>query len=679
MKAKDYKPYIDGLRALAVLPVIFFHANFPFFDGGFIGVDIFFVISGYLITNIIIKDLSINKFKLKDFYLRRARRILPVLYFITIVSLLLSFFLMTEEQIIFFSKQTISVVLFLSNFFFWLNTGYFDPNTEIQPLLHTWSLAVEEQFYIFFPLILIFFWKYLKNKIFISFIGIIFLSIILSQIGGNFKIQNLSKEFPFFNLPFDFFWQAGSGNFYLPFGRVWELLSGSLIAFFLNKKKIQEKKYNSYLSFLGVILILISIFTFNENIQYPSVFTILPVGGTVLLIIFSTSSTFIHKFLSWKPLVFFGLISFSLYLWHQPLLAFNRIYFGVDLNFFHKIIIIIITFILSVLSWKFIETPFRNKKKIDNKNVIVFLTTISFVILLTSLLIFFSKISSFKEQLPEKIFNTFKSENPKDCFDLKYAHLSKKKWYCEIGNKKKKISFAIIGDSHALALKPAFEKVAKLKNKNGLFTGFSGCPGLLGVSPIRSDQNIKNCKLLNDKLFNFVKKNKINKVFIASRWNYYTVGDHSKTNFSLLLKEGLEFSNKAISKSSTIYGIKNTLKKYEDINVDVVFINQVPEQIYTPKFVYQQSLANRNINLDKLSSFAISYDKHIKHSKFIRDNMKNIEKEFRNIKQIDFDNIFCDKNKCNFGSKNASYYLDRSHLSIIGSLKVTEEIKKIID
>ena len=149
MKIKDYKPYVDGLRALAVLPVIFFHADFALFKGGYIGVDVFFVISGYLITNIIIKDLLKKKFILKDFYLRRVRRILPVLYFVTLISLISSLFLMSNEEINFFSKQVISVILFYSNFFFWKNTGYFDPNSEIQPLLHTWVWSRRTILYFF--------------------------------------------------------------------------------------------------------------------------------------------------------------------------------------------------------------------------------------------------------------------------------------------------------------------------------------------------------------------------------------------------------------------------------------------------------------------------------------------------------------------------------------------------
>ena len=334
---------------------------------------------------------------------------------------------MTNEQLNFFSIQVISVILFISNFFFWKNTGYFDPNSEIQPLLHTWSLGVEEQFYIFFPIFLIFVWSFLKKKLVFLLIAISLFSLLLSQIGGNFKIQNISSEFPFMILPFDFFWQAGSANFYLPFGRIWELLVGSLISIFLNRTKILDQKTNNYFSILGIFLIIVSILSFTENVQYPSVFTIFPVLGSALLIIYSTKSTLSYKILSYKPLVFLGLISFSLYLWHQPLLAFNRIFFGVELSFIHKLSLIIITIIFSLFSWKFVEKPFRDKKTINDKNIILILFFTSLIILVLSFLIYSSKINSIKEPLPQNIIKSFQSEKSDNCFDLKYAHLENKK------------------------------------------------------------------------------------------------------------------------------------------------------------------------------------------------------------------------------------------------------------
>ena len=677
MKITDYKPHIDGLRALAVLPVIFFHADIDYFKGGFVGVDIFFVISGYLITNIIINDLSKNKFSLKHFYLRRARRILPVLFFVTIVSIFLAIVLMAETELKFFSKQAMSVALLISNFFFWKNTGYFDPNSELQPLLHTWSLGVEEQFYIFFPVFLIIVWKFFKKKLSFLIITIILFSFFLCQIGGNFKIQNISSEYPFFILPFEFFWQAGSANFYLPFGRVWELLAGSLVSIYHSKNKIDNKPFNNFYTIIGVILILFSILKYSDDLQYPSIFTTLPVIGTALLIIYSTKSTLTYKIFSYKPLVFLGLISFSLYLWHQPLLSFNRIYFGINLTLIHKLLIIFFTLFLSILTWRFIEKPFRNKKIIDNKKVILSISSASLLIVFTSALISSSKITTLQKPINSNILKSFQQHSPKNCFDLEYAHLNKRKWYCEVGAKTKDVSFAIIGDSHALALKTAFDEASKIKNKKGIFTGFSGCPGLLGVNSLRPDSNIRNCKLLNDKLYNFIKKQNIKQIFLVSRWSYYTVGNHAKNNFNLVIKENGKFSNKNISKQTIIYGIQNTIKKYKNLGVEIIFVHQVPEQIYDPKYAYKKSFNRelKKIDLKKLYLYGVDYKKHIDQQRYIKKNLKVIKDEYENFLEINFDDIFCDDFKCLQGTEFTSYYGDKNHLSINGSMKTINRIK----
>jgi len=681
MKIKEYKPHIDGLRALAVLPVIFFHAGFDLFRGGFIGVDIFFVISGYLITNIIISDLYKNKFNLSNFYIRRSRRILPVLFFVTLTSIIASIFFMSVEEIKFFSRQTISVVLFLSNFFFWKNTGYFDPNSELQPLLHTWSLGVEEQFYIFFPIFLILIWNFYKKKLVLILFLISFFSLILCQLGGNFKIINLSNSYPFFKLPFNFFWQAGSANFYLPFGRVWELLVGSLISIYIFKKKIKIKNIHNFYSFSGLFLIILSIIFFSENLQYPSIFTILPVLGTSLIILYSNKTTLTYKIFSIKPLVFLGLISFSLYLWHQPLLAFNRIYYGINLTLFHTFTLIFLSFLLSVLTWRHIEKPFRNKKIISDKKVIIYLFITAIAILSISTSIFYSKINSLQAPLSKKILKSFQSTSPKNCFDINYAHIDKNKWYCEFGDISKEISFAVIGDSHALALKPAFENVAKNKRKKGILVGFSGCPGLLDINSVRGDRNIKNCRLLSEKLYKFIKTKKIKKIFLVSRWTYYTVGNYGKTNFNLVSKKENFFSNKKISKAATIYGIKNTAKRYKDLGVEVIFIHQIPEQIYDPKYVYQKSLIkkNQNIDLKKLTNFSVNYEDHIKHQRFIKDNLNIIKNDYLNLKEIDLSEIFCNKSYCLHGSDNTSYYSDKNHLSVSGAMKTIIKIKNLLN
>ena len=676
MVNKTYKPHIDGLRALAVLPVILFHSGFESFKGGFIGVDIFFVISGYLITNIIIKDLSEKKFKIKDFYLRRARRILPALFVVTLISLFFSIFIMRDESLEFYSRQVISVIFFISNFYFWKNSGYFNPNSEVQPLLHTWSLSVEEQFYIFFPIFMIFIWK-LKKRISLIIIIISFLSLFLAQSGGNFKLQNLTVSIPIFILPFDFFWQAGSANFFLPFGRAWELLAGSLVSIYkFNHKAL---KGNDFLSIIGFFFIIISIIFFSENLQYPSIFTILPVFGTAMIILNNNKESAVNKILSLKPLVFFGLISYSLYLWHQPVLAFNRLYFGINLSneviFFNFIII----FIISYLSWQFIEKPFRNKRSIDNKKVIKYLVFLFSAILVFSILIHSKKITSTKPKLPKILEQTMKIADNENCIDLEGSYLKEfKNWYCEIGDKtQKKISFVIAGDSHANAIKPVFDIIGKDKNKKGVLAAFSGCPHLIGVQSVRSDLKKRNCKKLNKKIFNFIKENKIKKIFLVSRWTYYTDGDYYSREFQHLTKNKLLFSNKKNSKSAFSFGLENTIKKYNEIGVEIIFIHQPPMQLYNPNFAYFNSydFSKKTVDINKLRLLSVSYDRHINFQKFIRTETKKLLKKSYMFKEIDFDKFFCDKKKCMIGEKNISYYSDDDHLSVSGSKK----IKKLIE
>ena len=683
MSTKVYLPFIDGLRALAVLPVVFFHANFKLFEGGFVGVDVFFVISGFLITRLIIVDIENNRFSLSNFYFRRARRILPILFFIIFISIFFAIALMNSDQLRLYVNQIYSVIFFISNFFFWQNTGYFDPSTEIQPLLHTWSLAVEEQFYIFFPLFLMIVYKFFRKKIFFFIILISLISLILSQIGGNFKLSNISFSYPFFNLPFEFFWQAGSANFYLPFGRAWELLMGSLIAFSLKKKIIRKKKYSNLLSLTGFILILFSIFFYSQRIQYPSIYTLLPCIGTALLIIYTNEKTFLFKILTLKPVVQLGLISYSFYLWHQPIFSFSRIYFGIDLPIFNSLILIVFSLILSIFSWKYIEQPFRQKKKINNKFFLISLFTFVLVMFVITFAIKDNKIKSLQPEIPINLKKTIKMSPSNKCIDIEYAHLeNNQNWFCVLGKKdtKKDISFAVIGDSHAQSLIPLFNSIANQKEIKGILTGFSGCPGLIGVQSIRSDMQIKNCKLLAEKFYNFIKNNGIKKIFLVNRWTYYTDGEYSGNQFQHVTDKNIFFSNKQTSKKSLINGLENTLKKYNNLGTDVIFVHQTPQQIFDPYIIYSNSYdeKNKKINLEKLRSFSVGHDKSLDLQKFVRMNVDSLKIIYSNFITIDLDDFFCEDNKCLVGNEKASYYADENHLSIQGAKFLIDKFEKFL-
>lgn len=345
----QYRPEIDGLRAIAVIPVILFHGGLSIFSGGFVGVDVFFVISGYLITNIIINDLYKENFSLVEFYERRARRILPALFSVMLFCIPLAWLWLMPSDMKNFSESLISTSLFSSNFLFWKESGYFDIASELKPLIHTWSLAIEEQFYILFPIFLIMTWG-LGSKILISLLIIIFcISLALGHWGS-------------FNHP--------TAAFFLLPTRGWELLMGCIISFFLWQRNHKlNLRISQILSFSGFILICFSIFIFDKSTPDPSILNLLPTLGTALIILYAVNGTLIYSLLSNKILVGIGLISFSMYLIHQPLFAFAKYKFQPESLNSYLWIVLGLTFILSYLNWKLIETPFRNRALFSRKSI----------------------------------------------------------------------------------------------------------------------------------------------------------------------------------------------------------------------------------------------------------------------------------------------------------------------
>ncbi len=347
-----YRPEIDGLRSLAVLPVILFHAGFEWFSGGFVGVDVFFVISGYLITTIIISEMAEGKFSIVNFYERRARRILPALFFVIIASFPLFYFSYYGSYFTEYVKSISATATFTSNIFFWLNSDYFTLGSEIQPLLHTWSLAIEEQYYILFPIFLMLAWRLGIKWILILLSIVFFISLGLAHWGA-------------FNKP--------SATFYWLPTRGWELLIGVFAAFFLkHNKQLKSFFLNQILSLLGLGMIVYSIIAFDKSTPFPSLYALIPTIGTVLIIISSTKQTLVNSFLGSKVLIGIGLISYSAYLWHQPLLAALNFNMPFEENYFYKILVILITLGLAYFSYKFIEAPFRNKYQISKQNIFIF-------------------------------------------------------------------------------------------------------------------------------------------------------------------------------------------------------------------------------------------------------------------------------------------------------------------
>jgi peptidoglycan/LPS O-acetylase OafA/YrhL len=374
-----YRKDIDGLRALAVLPVILFHGGFEWLSGGYIGVDIFFVISGYLITSIILKEHSAGNFSLLNFYERRVRRILPALFFVLFACLPFAWFWLLPHELENFGESLLAVNVFSSNILFWQESGYFAPDAELIPLLHTWSLAVEEQFYVIFPLIIMLFWRFGKGVL-ISLISVIALmSLGIAEWGW--------REFP-------------DANFYLIPSRAWELMLGSLSAFYLYYYADHLTVLNRWIyhiaSLFGLSLIFYALLAFDKTIPFPSLYALLPTLGAVLIILFSQPNTLVYRFLALKPMVGIGLISYSAYLWHFPLFVFAKIYYMDELSILLIGLLSLMALVMGYLSWRFIERPFRNKHTFTRIQIFSFSAAISLLLMSIGFFLLYSEGAMFR-------------------------------------------------------------------------------------------------------------------------------------------------------------------------------------------------------------------------------------------------------------------------------------------
>ena len=392
-RLSHHREEIDGLRALAILPVILFHAGFPVFSGGFVGVDVFFVISGYLITSIILSEKSAGTFSLWKFYERRARRLLPALFLVLYVSIPLAWVCLLPADFKNFSLSLIAVTAFASNFLFWWWSGYFDTASELKPLLHTWSLGVEGQYYLLFPIFLILTWRFGRRRILITLMSLAIASLLVAQWA--------SVDRPFF-------------TFFLLPTRGFELLIGAGVAFLLeNKHSIPNPSANpsatlsqnsdavstpesrkSYRSFrvldqilewipdfkhrnafaeivptIGLALVVAPIFAFDKQTPFPSIYALIPTVGTAILIVFATQKVLVGRVLASRPLVGVGLISYSAYLWHQPLFAFAKQRSAERPDQTILALISVFAIVLSYFSWKYIERPFRSERRFSRGQI----------------------------------------------------------------------------------------------------------------------------------------------------------------------------------------------------------------------------------------------------------------------------------------------------------------------
>jgi len=653
----SYRKDIEGLRGLAVLAVCFYHAGFDFFSGGYLGVDIFFVISGYLITSIILPDIEQGYFNYKDFFERRIRRIAPSLFFIILLSAPFFLEVLTPYQIQGFLNSLSALSIFSSNYLFWSESGYFDISSDLKPLIHTWSLSVEEQFYIFYPLVLVFFSRTIKSKV--SFFAYLWIFSMSASAVATYLFPGAS--------------------FYFTLTRAWEFLAGAII--YINRDFMKLDLTSSpKIANLSLSVLLVCIVIFDETYSIPGTITLIPVLATMFLLANRNQSSYAAKILNMKYLGAIGLMSYSLYLWHHIVFAYVR---NSSINHLSEIdyaYLILISIFFSFLTWRLVEVPFRRKNFLKSKIIFSLFFLISSFLLLGSLYLksFYKEDSinfSFNSyEIPQKSRGVF--QDGSKCSDRDPFESCNFK----LDNNSKKL--VIIGDSHARALTQHAKDFYDKKKISFIDMTASGCPFFPGLNTFINHKIEKKCtKEYQDKRLKKLSTLEPSIVLVHSRFPLYYHG----TGFNNSIG-GKENKNAYVAKTPKISesirhadyreSIVNMVEEILKIGHKVIIVGAVPTNGWNPVFRVQKiSKIFKNISFRELKSHTdIPQSEVIKRNDKVNKIFTDISSERKNVFFLNPINILCKSDQCSSVTKEAILYSDADHLSYPASMKLFDEI-----
>lgn len=650
-----YRADIDGLRALAVLSVVGFHAFQEWVHGGFIGVDIFFVISGFLISTIIYGSLERNSFSFVEFYIRRIKRIFPALLLVLIASFSLGWFALLADEYKQLGRHIAGGAGFISNFLFWNESGYFDNAAETKPLLHLWSLGIEEQFYIIWPLLLWAVWKLRSNLLIITIaVAAISFALNIAYVGSDVVAA-----------------------FYSPQTRFWELMAGSVLAHaMLQKQNILTKlkhKFKTWLSravyaqapgendrllsnvqsVLGAVLIAIGVLFITKEKHFPGWWALLPTLGTVLIIAAGAQAWLNRVVLSHRLLVWFGLISYPLYLWHWPLLSFARIVESETPSREIRIAIVLISIALAWLTYRLIEKPFRNGKYSQTKAI--------------TLLILMAVVGYIGYSCYQKDGFGFREIAKKS---LDFTQVEEYSGYARCGDgddtlqwclykPNAKTNAALVGDSHA---HDKFLGISKTdKNRNWMLIGNNSCPPIYGISVEIRQQN---CQEKSENIIkSLAQSSDIKTVALAFYGSYFLTTPYSADDF--LLKSGpqdIKISSREFSSESRVdifyRGLNNAIDILEKNGKQVVLLIDVPELPFFPRDCFR--------NPYKQKCHLTRHEVDLRQSEQ-RVLVEKLQQQHLSLLVYDPIELFCSKDICNFQVSEIILYNDSHHLTSRGA------------
>ncbi|WP_145483279.1 acyltransferase family protein [Yersinia rohdei] len=653
-----YRAELDGLRAVAVISVLLYHVKFSLFGyevfkGGFLGVDIFFVLSGYLITTIIFTQMNAGVFSLKDFFIRRIKRILPAMVAVLLVSSVFAFYFLLPDSLVIYVKTLLASLFFVSNLYFFGEDTYVSDSSEYKPLLHTWSLSVEWQFYLIFPFLCLWLFKRFKNKKLTIIFSLFLLSLVLSNI-----LAYRQPNFAFYMLP----------------SRMWELMAGSIVAIIILENKLNVGKiYYKVFPVVGLVLITLSILFINDGMLHPSVITLIPVLGTCLIILFSRDKNLASNFLSLKPMIFIGAISYSIYLWHQPLFVFYRIKIG-EIGMSTSILLILLSIVISVLSFYLIEKPFRTKQLSRWKLIVI--TASPIILIMFSAFILVKNSSSdqtetFMSPLAKKMYEDFKvpefrrlkgnsegknylsGEKTIDCTNRSPLEA------CKFGDE----SWVVLGDSYAASFEYALQNELAEKGHGIISLTYEQCSFVseklwFGTAPECPEINRQRWQVIN----NFTDK----KTFLIAA-NYAQFKDVK------VVQEGEKKSNgmPVVGQELVWESLAENINKLLSLGHRVVVIYPIPSISTDVKIEYFRLLNMTNSHINKV------YDKRTKGyyaALSLGETLDNSLTSNPNLIIIKPVDSLCSDNRCLIINKDGGLYNNGNHLSNAGARLVLGDV-----